>query len=107
SGMDHRVSLAIQTEAAIGLSDGGFYNHIIGARFNVRITETILLGAYFGYVNLEGRNGRASNLLGYVQFENRIPIAGVDALTVPIRAALGYLPFNGPWVRIAAGLNYQ
>jgi hypothetical protein len=27
-------------------------------------------------------------------------------VTIPLRAAVGYLPFNGPVIRLSAGLNY-
>ena len=68
--------------------------------------STILLGAYVAYSNLNARNGRADNLLFMLQFENRIRISNDLDLTVPLRGAIGYIPFNGPVIRLAAGLNY-
>ena len=41
-----------------------------------------------------------------LQFENRIRISSDLDLTIPLRGAIGYLPFNGPVIRLAAGLNY-
>jgi hypothetical protein len=101
-----RWDVALQTEAAFGAGSRKFYNHLVGARLDLRITRTFNIGAYFGYVNLRGRNGRVSNLVTYLQLEDRIEVVGVDGLSIPLRAGFGYVPFNGPIIRIAAGLNY-
>ncbi len=101
-----RFQLTLQTEAVVGTTQGGFYNHLVGARLDVRITRELLLGAYVAYGNLQGRDDRVHNLLLLVQGEYRVrPAAGLD-LTIPLRVAAGYLPYNGPVIRIAAGLNY-
>ena len=83
-----------------------YYNHLIGLRFDFRITRDILIGVYAGYANLNARDGRADNLLFMAQFENRIRISPDIDVTIPLRAAVGYLPFNGPVIRLSAGLNY-
>lgn len=101
-----RFSVAVQTEASIGTSDGSFYNHFVGMRLDVRITRDILIGLYGAYVNLEGRDGRASNFFFMVQAEDRIRPSSTLELTIPLRLGVGYLPFNGPVFRLAAGLNY-
>ncbi len=101
-----RFQLTLQTEAAFGASSEFFYNHLVGVRFDIRITRDILVGAYVGYANLNARNGRADNLLFMAQFEDRIRISPNLDLTIPLRIAGGYLPFNGPVIRLAAGLNY-
>lgn len=101
-----RWSLTVQTEAAFGVSQPFFYNHLIGARLDFRITQSIIIGAYFAYVNLNARNGRTDNLLFMLQFEDRIRISSDLDLTIPLRAAVGYVPFNGPVIRLAAGLNF-
>lgn len=101
-----RWSLTLQTEAVIGAAEQVFYNHLIGLRLDFRITRDIMLGAYVAYANLNAREGRADNLLFMLQFENRIRLSSDLDLTIPLRAAVGYLPFNGPVIRLAAGLNY-
>ena len=101
-----RWQLTLQTEAAFGVSNDFFYNHLVGLRLDFRITRDILLGAYFAYGNLNARNGRADNILFMLQFENRIRLGSDLDLTIPLRAAVGYVPFNGPVIRLAAGLNY-
>jgi hypothetical protein len=101
-----RWQLTLQTEGAIGAASEVFYNHLVGLRLDFRITRDIMLGAYVAYANLNARNGRADNLLFMLQFENRIRISRDLDLTIPLRAAVGYLPFNGPVIRLAAGINY-
>jgi hypothetical protein len=101
-----RWSLTLQTEAMIGTTRGGFYNHLLGARLDLRITRELMIGAYVGYANLQGRHNRAHNLLFLLQGELRVRLGPSIDLTIPLRAGVGYLPFNGPVVRLAAGLNY-
>lgn len=101
-----RWQLTLQTEGAIGAAQEVYYNHLIGLRFDFRITRDILIGVYAGYANLNARDGRADNLLFMAQFENRIRISPDIDVTIPLRAAVGYLPFNGPVIRLSAGLNY-
>lgn len=101
-----RWRLALQTEAAIGTSGDAFYNHLVGGRVDFLFTRELRLGAYLGYANLEGRNGRASNLLTYLQLEDRVPVAPDSKLKIPLRLGFGYLPRNGPVLRLAAGLAY-
>ena len=101
-----RFSMAIQTEASIGTSQGSFYNHFVGARLDVRILRDLMVGLYVAYVNLEGREQRASNFFFMIQGEDRIRLASGLDLTIPLRVGVGYLAFNGPVFRISAGLNY-
>lgn len=101
-----RFSLTLQTESSIGTTQGSFYNHFAGARVDVRLTRDFMIGAYFAYVNLDGRTQRQNNFYFQLDAEYRIrPSATLD-LTIPIRVGLGYLPYNGPVARVSAGLNY-
>ena len=101
-----RWHLVLQTEGAIGTSQDLFYNHLVGARVDYRITRDIILGAYLAYANLRGKGGRSDNLLTHLQIENRVHIIAASDITVPLRLAVGYVPFNGPFVRVAAGVNF-
>jgi hypothetical protein len=102
----YRFELALQTEAAVGTSSDRFYNHLAGIRLGYRINEDLILGAYMGYANLRGRGNRANNLLPYLQLEHRVRIGERDIVNIPLRFAVGYLPFNGPVIRVAGGLNF-
>lgn len=104
--LGRRWDLAVQTEAAFGAGGEFFYNHLLGARIDYRLTREIYAGAYFGYANLRGRNQRISNALMYLQLEDRILITPRSKLTIPLRLGLGYLPRNGPVLRLASGVQY-
>ncbi|MFT5355988.1 MAG: hypothetical protein ACI9KE_003210 [Polyangiales bacterium] len=100
-----RFDVALQTEAAFGASEDRFYNHLVGARFGIRVTRTMSLQLNASYINLRGRGERVHNILPMLFFENRFRISSRIDLTVPLRVGVGYLPFNGPVLRLAAGLN--
>ncbi len=101
-----RFSVTLQTESSIGTTQGSFYNHFAGARIDIRLVRDFMIGAYFAYVNLEGRAQRENNFYFQIGAEYRIrPSAGLD-LTLPIRLGVGYLPYNGPTGRISAGIAY-
>jgi hypothetical protein len=95
-----------RTDFAFGASRDFFFNALVGARIDYRITPDIRVGAYLGYANLRGKDGRASNLLMLAQIEDRVRISASTDLRVPLRLGIGYLPQNGPVVRLAAGLGF-
>jgi hypothetical protein len=99
------LRLALQTEGAVGVGTGAFYNHLVGGRLDLRFSDRVSLGGYLGYVNLKGMNGRAHSALTYAQLEY---LAGDPAATIryPLRFASGYLGGNGPVVRAAAGFAF-
>jgi len=99
------VRLAFQTEAAFGELTGSFHNQLVGARVDLQFSPRVSCGGYLGYASLKGKDGRASNVLPYAQVEYALPLGGDGArVRVPLRFASGYLPHNGPVVRMAAGL---
>lgn len=98
--------LALQTEGAVGLTRPGFYNHLLGARYDHAVTSELALGGALAYVNLKGKQGRAHNLLPSFQLEYRLRGAEKKAVQFPLRFSSGYLPRNGPVLRVAAGLSF-
>jgi len=98
------MRLALQTEGAIGLYPGDFYNHLVGARVDLVFSPHVSFGGYAGYANLKGKDGRVSDLLSYVQAEYAVGSPG--GIRIPIRFASGYLPRNGPVVRAAVGFAF-
>src|SRR5690349_2096355 len=95
------MRLALQTEGAIGFYPGDFYNHLIGARVDLVFSPHVSFGGYLGYANLKGKDGRTSNLLAYAQVEYLIGPA--NHVRIPLRFATGYLPRNGPVMRLSTG----
>jgi hypothetical protein len=98
--------LALQTEGAIGLQPGPFYNHLVGARLDGSFSPHVSLGGYLGYANLKGKDGRAHAALTYAQVEYLFGDPG-DTIRFPLRFASGYLFKNGPVVRAAGGLAFK
>ena len=98
--------VAFQTEAAIGIGPGDFYNHLFGVRLDRQFSPKVSFGGYVGYANLKGKQGRAHDILPYAQVEY---MAGnpSSSLRFPIRFASGYLPRNGPVVRFSTGPAFR
>ena len=98
------MRFALQTEAAIGVYPGDFYNHLVGGRLDLVFSPHVSFGGYLGYANLKGKEGRASNLLAYAQVEY---LAGpANHVRIPFRFASGYLPRNGPVMRLSTGFAF-
>ena len=98
------MRFAVQTEAAIGVYPGDFYNHLAGVRLDLVFSPHVSFGGYVGYANLKGKDGRASNVLPYAQVEYMLGQPG--GVRFPLRFASGYLPRNGPVVRMSAGFAF-
>jgi len=101
-----RMRLALRAEPAFGVSGGSFYNQLVGARVAYRFTDNLSLGPYLGYANLKGQEGRAHNVLPALELEYRPTLGSSDTFTLPIRFATGYLPRNGPVLRLSLGIGY-
>jgi hypothetical protein len=109
----HRLS--IDTEGAVGLTSGvneststkrpTFYNQYVGPRFDFGFPNDFALGAFVGYANLTGKEGRAQNVLSYLQLQYRTRVSKSSDFRIPLRFASGYLPKNGPFIRLAAGID--
>jgi hypothetical protein len=97
------LRLAVQTEGALGVATGSFYNQLVGGRLDATFSPRVSLGGYLGYANLKGKDGRAHSALTYAQLEY---LFGTPGATVrfPLRFASGFLFDNGPIVRASAGL---
>lgn len=109
----HRLWLA--TEGSIGLTSGinestttdrpTFYNQFVGPRFDYGFPNDFALGAFVGYANLKGKEGRAQNVLTYLELVYRTRVSKSSDFRIPLRLATGYLPKNGPFIRLAAGID--
>ena len=61
------------------------------------------MGLALSYANLRGPTGRAHNVLPEVQLDYRLHLS--DTWRLPLRAAAGYLPRNGPTLQLSAGVG--
>jgi hypothetical protein len=98
------MRLALQTEGAVGVYPGDFYNHLVGVRLDLVFSPHVSFGAYIGYANLKGKEGRSHDVLPYAQVEYLTGPLG--PIRIPFRFASGYLPRNGPVVRLSAGFAF-
>ncbi|MCA9536017.1 MAG: hypothetical protein KC593_20160 [Myxococcales bacterium] len=101
-----RLQLALYTVSAIGADGNGFYNHLLELSLGVRLRRDMILSLQLGYANLDGRHGREHNLMPSLVVEKRLRLAPHLDLSVPIKGSVGFLPFNGPVLRVSAGLAY-
>lgn len=103
----HRpLRLVLHGDTSFGFSRDDFRNHSVGGRLDYRIDPELAIGAFVGYANLKGRDGRASSLVAYMQLEDRVPLTRSGSVQVPLRVSLGYLAKNGPLLRLAAGVGF-
>ena len=105
--LGRRFQISLGSESAFGVSDDGFYNHLLAIRADYRINARSLIGVGLAYTNLKGRDGRVSNLLPTLQFEHRVRFQPHHTATMPLRFGVGYLPFNGPFLRFSLGTNFE
>jgi hypothetical protein len=83
-----------------------YTNALFGLRFAYFPLDRLGVSASLSYTNLRGRVGRVHNVLPTVGVESAVDLVPTVGLFVPVRAELGYLPFNGPVVRFTAGLAF-
>ena len=99
------MRLAVQTEGAVGVHPGDFYNQLVGVRLDLVFSPHVSVGGYLGYANLKGKDGRANDLLPYAQVEYLTSPLG--PVRIPFRFATGYLPRNGPVARFSTGFAFR
>jgi len=100
------LRLAFTSTSAFGVTHAKFFNQLVGARLDYRFTPRSAFGAELGYANLKGKDKRVSNALPEVTAEYRFPL-NKEVVGLPLRLALGYLPKNGPTLRIGAGFDFS
>jgi hypothetical protein len=91
--------------SAFGVTHAKFFNQLLGARLDYRFTSRFAFGASLAYANLKSKDRRVHEVLPEVSSEYRVPLGG-ETFGLPLRFALGYLPKNGPTLRLGAGLDF-
>jgi hypothetical protein len=99
------LRLAFDEASAIGVTHAKFFNQLVGARLDYRFTPRWAFGGELSYANLKGKDRRVSNVLPEVTTEYRIPLSG-EHVGLPVRASFGFLPKNGPTMRLGAGVDF-
>jgi hypothetical protein len=95
----------VTSTSAFGVSHGKFFNQLLGVRLDYRFGSRFAFGAALAYANLKGKDRRVHNALPEVSTEYRVPLQK-DRLGLPLRLALGFLPQNGPTLRVSAGFDF-
>jgi hypothetical protein len=95
---------SLVTTSAIGLTHGRFFNQMLGGRIEHRFTPKFAFGMALSYANLEGKDRRVHNVLPEVTTLYRAVLDGAR-VGVPLRLSMGYLPRNGPTLRLGLGLD--
>jgi len=98
------LRFSFTSTSAFGVTHAKFFNQLVGARLDYRFTPRFAFGAAFAYANLKGKDRRVSNVLPEVSTEYRVPLKG-ETVGMPVRFALGFLPKNGPTLRIGGGFD--
>lgn len=105
AAVQYPLRLTLASTSAFGVTHAKFFNQLLGARIDRRFTPRFAFGAALSYANLKGKDSRAHNTLLEVFSEYRAPLKQ-EALGLPLRFAVGYLPNNGPTLRLGAGLDF-
>ena len=99
------VRAAFVSTSAFGVTHARFFNQLAGARLEYRFTPRFAFGGAVSYANLKGKDRRVHNVLPELGLAYRIPLKG-EQFGVPIRYGLGFLPKNGPTLRLGAGVDF-
>jgi hypothetical protein len=102
-----RFELAGGLEVAIGPGQDSFTNFLAYARGAYFPADRFGLTASLAYANLRGRRGRVSNVLPMVGVETGVDLLARQHVYLPLRAEIGYLPFNGVVLRGTAGIAFS
>lgn len=98
--------LALTSTSAFGVTHARFFNQLAGGRLDYRFTSRFALGAAVAYANLKGKDRRVHNVLPEVMVEYRVPLQG-EQFGLPLRFTNGFLPMNGPTMRVSVGLDFS
>jgi hypothetical protein len=98
--------LSLQVHGAFNPSRDPYTNVLVGGRFAWFPMDRLGVSGALSYANLRGRVGRVSNVLPMVGIESGVDLVPALELFVPLRAEVGYLPFNGLVLRLTAGLTF-
>ena len=101
----HPLRVAFASTSAFGVTHARFFNQLLGARLDYRFSPRFAFGGSLAYANLKGKDRRAHEVLPEAAVEYRVPLKH-EVFGVPLRFALGYLPKNGPTLRLGAGVDF-
>lgn len=92
---------------AFGPGRDSFVNASVFARVGFFPQDRLGFTFSAGYANLRGRGQRVSNALFLLGVETAVDLVPSKRVFIPLRAEFGYLPDNGPVIRLSAGVAFQ
>lgn len=98
------LRVGLVSTSAFGLSHARFFNQLVGGRLEYRFDVRFAFGGALSYANLKGKDRRVHDVLPEATAAYSVPLAPVS-VELPLRLSLGYLPKNGPTLRLSAGLS--
>jgi hypothetical protein len=98
------LGIALVSTSAFGVTHAKFFNQLVGPRLDYRLTPRFSADGALSYANLKGKEGRASNVLPELGIAYRMPLPS-ERVTLPLGYAMGFLPRNGPTLRLSGGLE--
>ena len=101
----HPLRLGLTSTSAFGVTHARFFNQLVGARVDYRFSSRFAFGGSVAYANLKGKERRVHEVLPELLTEYRVPLQQ-ETFGLPIRFALGFLPKNGPTLRLGLGLDF-
>lgn len=93
--------------AAFSPGRDSFVNALVAARIGWFPLDRLGFTFTTAYANLRGRDQRQSNVLMALGVETAVDLVPSRRLFVPLRFEVGYLPNNGPVLRLTAGLGLR
>ncbi len=99
------LRLGFTSTSAFGVTHAKFFNQLVGVRLDYRFSSRFAFGAALGYANLKGKDGRVHGVLPEALSEYRVPLHQ-ESFGLPVRVALGFLPKNGPTLRVGLGFDF-
>ena len=99
--------LSVGGLVALGPGQDSFVNGLGAVRAGWFPHDRFGVTATVAYANLNGREGRVSNVFFAAGIETAVDLVPSAKVFIPLRAEVGYLPLNGPVFRVTAGVAFQ
>ena len=98
-----KLMVGVSSESCVGINRG-FYNHLIGPRIQLALTQSFFGFATLAYAYYQDDPGFA--FVGHAGIEGRVRLGQTGKNGMPFRFSLGYAPENGGFLKLDMGLSF-